>query len=77
MLQNNGQSGAKDKIEITPAMVDAGVRYLHASGLVDYPSPADAQVIRGILKRSYILEKCKKKCYRTRDRAAKLRLRRR
>ncbi len=49
ILENNRQA---DAIEITPAMVDAAVRYLHASGLVERPSPADALVVRGVLKRA-------------------------
>ena len=46
-----------DGVEITPAMVDAGVRVLHASGLVDYPASADALVVREVLRKALLNRK--------------------
>ena len=51
MLQDSGQAGAQIKIEITPAMVEAGVRFLWESGRLDVESAGpDQLLVRDLLR---------------------------
>lgn len=49
------KSGApEDKIEITPVMIDAGVRVLYESGAIENPIPAnDRELVRDIYLQMY------------------------
>lgn len=40
----------KDEIEITPAMIEAGVVYLRSSGALEYPCFATSGLVSGLLE---------------------------
>ncbi len=42
------QTASADEIKITPAMLDAGVNALWATGAVEHPSGLDKEVVRDV-----------------------------
>jgi hypothetical protein len=43
-----GGAGAPDKIEVTDQMIEAGLKVLYASGIVDGPSGEDSELVAEI-----------------------------
>lgn len=50
MPSDSGQAGATTELVITPQMVEAGLRYLYTSGLVDHRVPADSVAVAEIYR---------------------------
>lgn len=48
-LQRLGQAGTENEIEITPEMVQAGLRALRASGVLEYENLVDENLMRRVL----------------------------
>lgn len=42
-----------EEIEITPEMIEAGVRALRTSGLLEYPSLANEAQVRALLNKTF------------------------